>query len=110
MGLVGVRWLSLYSADMKGVNNGIVEVLAVLVFVSLFVAGGQAALAQSTPVSFTTEGDGVSWGPILNKDGRFVAFSSYSTNFVPDDTNNIADSLFYDRTSGSFSRTNVSSA
>src|SRR3989344_1796317 len=95
---------------MKGVNNGIVGVLAVLVFVGSFSAGGEVALAQATPVLFTTEGDGVSWGPILNKDGRFVAFSSYSTNFVPDDTNNIADLFFYDRSSGSFSRTNVSSS
>src|SRR3989338_11158597 len=94
---------------MQRLNDCIFGVLTRLVFVSLFIAGGQVASAQATPVLFTTEGDGVSWGPILNKDGRFVAFSSYSTNFVPDDTNNVVDLFFYDRSSGSFSRTNVSS-
>src|SRR3989338_8050860 len=95
---------------MQRLNDCIFGVLTRLVFVSLFIAGGQVASAQATPVLFTTEGNGVSWGPILNKDGRFVAFSSYSTNFVPDDTNNIADLFFYDRANDLFSRTNVSSS
>src|SRR3989344_4928025 len=94
---------------MRRLNYGIYGLLPLLIFVSVFVTKTQIVWAQATPASFTTQGNGVSWGPILNRDGGFVAFSSFSSNFVPDDTNNLFDLFFYDRTSKIFSRVNVSS-
>src|SRR3989344_2596241 len=94
---------------MRRLNYGIYGLLPLLIFVSVFVTKTQIVWAQATPASFTTQGNGVSWVPILNRDGGFVAFSSFSSNFVPDDTNNLFDLFFYDRTSKIFSRVNVSS-
>src|SRR3989344_1732905 len=94
---------------MRRLNYGIYGLLPLLIFVSVFVTKTQIVWAQATPASFTTQGNGVSWGPILNRDGGFVAFSSFSSNFVPADTNNPFDLFFYDRTSKNFSRANGSS-
>ncbi len=40
-----------------------------------------------------------SFQPIISADGRFVAFGSYSENFVPGDVNDLEDIFVYDRTS-----------
>src|SRR3989344_3613819 len=95
---------------MRRLNYGIFGLLPLLIFVSVFVIKTQIVWAQATPVSFTTQGNGVSWTPVLNKDGRFVGFHSFSTNLVSNDTNGLFDLFFYDRTSEIFSRVNVSSS
>jgi Tol biopolymer transport system component len=44
-----------------------------------------------------TQGNGASSSPSISADGRFVAFSSGSTNLVPGDTNNRLDVFVHDR-------------
>lgn len=48
--------------------------------------------------------------PVVSADGRFVAFSSPSTNLVADDTNNAWDIFVRDRVTATTSRVNLSSA
>ena len=47
-----------------------------------------------------TEGNGYSYWPTISGDGRFVAFHSTATNFVPDDTNGTHDVFVHDRETG----------
>lgn len=47
---------------------------------------------------------------VISADGRWVAFHSYSSNLVPDDSNNRADVFVHDRQSGTTTRVSVSSA
>jgi Tol biopolymer transport system component len=44
----------------------------------------------------------------ISADGRFVAFVSYATNLVPDDTNNWQDVFVHDRLTGATARVSVS--
>lgn len=46
----------------------------------------------------------------LSGDGRFVVFTSYATNLVPDDTNGQLDIFVHDRQTGVTERVNVSSS
>jgi Tol biopolymer transport system component len=55
------------------------------------------------------EGDFASTEPVISGDGRFVAFSSLSTNMVAGDTNNVADVFLRDRVAGTTTRVSVSS-
>ena len=55
------------------------------------------------------EGDGGSGSPVLSADGRFVAFSSWSSNLVPDDHNHVPDVFVHDRLSGATARASVDS-
>jgi hypothetical protein len=50
------------------------------------------------------QGDGASTGPAISADGRFVAFSSFATNLVDDDTNGTSDVFVHDRITGTTSR------
>ncbi len=47
--------------------------------------------------SFGNQGNGLSGGPGISGDGRFVAFVSFASNFVPDDGNGFSDVYVYDR-------------
>jgi hypothetical protein len=47
--------------------------------------------------------------PSISADGRFVAFNSYATNLVPDDTNGKGDLFVHGRQTGQTTRVNVSS-
>jgi Tol biopolymer transport system component len=47
--------------------------------------------------------------PSINADGRYVAFSSASTNLVPNDTNGANDIFVHDMLTGSTSRASVAS-
>ena len=50
----------------------------------------------TTRVSVSTGGaqsNGYSYGPAINADGRFVAFSSNASNLVPGDTNSVGDAF-----------------
>jgi Tol biopolymer transport system component len=55
------------------------------------------------------QGNGESYSPALSADGRFVAFSSASTNLVVGDTNHIRDVFVRDRWSGTTTRVSVDS-
>jgi hypothetical protein len=57
-----------------------------------------------------TQGNGDCWDASVSSDGRYVAFSSSSTNLVADDTNEFSDIFVRDRTGGSTTRVSVSSA
>ena len=46
---------------------------------------------------FGNESNGLSGGPGISADGRFVAFASFASNFVPDDGNGFSDVYVYDR-------------
>jgi hypothetical protein len=56
------------------------------------------------------QGNGQSYLPAINADGRFVAFYSYASNLVPDDTNGHPDVFVHDRVTGETSRASVDSA
>ena len=53
------------------------------------------------------QGDGDSMAPLLNADGRYVAFGSHATNLVPGDTNGVADIFVRDRELGVTERASV---
>jgi Tol biopolymer transport system component len=48
--------------------------------------------------------------PSISADGRFVAFSSYATNLVPNDTNGGRDVFLHDMVTGATTRISVSSS
>lgn len=45
--------------------------------------------------------------PVLSPDGRWVLFTSWASNLVPNDTNNTTDVFVYDRQTGTMSRVSV---
>jgi Tol biopolymer transport system component len=47
--------------------------------------------------------------PAISADGRYIAFESFATNLVPDDTNDAADMFVHDRVTGSTERVSVAS-
>jgi MYXO-CTERM domain-containing protein len=53
------------------------------------------------------EGNGGSSDPVISADGRYVAFSSYASNLVPNDTNNSPDIFVKDLQTGAIERVNV---
>jgi Tol biopolymer transport system component len=55
------------------------------------------------------QGSSDSYNPSISADGRFIAFSSYATNMVANDTNGSADVFVRDRTAGTTRRVSVSS-
>jgi Tol biopolymer transport system component len=82
---------------------------------TLLVTGyGQAADPKTRRVSQKrngTEGNGASYvyrGGI-SENGRFVAFESYASNFIPNDDNGTYDVFFYDRTTRKLKLANVRS-
>jgi Tol biopolymer transport system component len=67
------------------------------VFVHDLVSGSNTLVSVSAYGSYS--GNGPSWEPAISGDGRYVAFASYATNLVVNDTNNAAD-VFFARPSG----------
>jgi Tol biopolymer transport system component len=55
------------------------------------------------------EGNGGSYSPALNADGRFVAFLSDASNLVAGDTNTVRDVFVHDRQAGTTTRVSLSS-
>ncbi len=55
-------------------------------------------------------GNNVSYGPAISGNGRFVAFQSWATDLVPNDTNNAPDIFVRDLTSGTLERVSLSDA
>ena len=74
--------------------------------------------ASGAPKAATTEliskrgsaliGDGPSYQPSINGDGKQIAFTSEATNLVADDTNGVADVFVRDRSAGRTVRVSVS--
>lgn len=67
---------------------------------------------RTTRVSVSSRGaqsDGVSWWVLISGNGRFVAFSSWATNLVPNDTNGVLDVFVHNRRTGRTTRVSVSS-
>ncbi len=76
----------------------------------IFVRDVAAGTTERVNLSLTgADGDLASTEPALSGDGRFVAFSSLSTNLVSGDTNNLSDVFVRDRLAGSTTRVSVSS-
>jgi len=67
----------------------------------------------TTLVSVSTSGEQgngtIEQPPSISGDGRFVAFSSYATNLVPNDTNDRPDVFVHDRETGVTTRVSVAS-
>lgn len=77
---------------------------------------GFGLMAQSDPIdiervsvnSSEIEGDSYSRNQSISADGRYVAFTSYSTNLVSGDTNGVEDVFVRDRQTGETTRVSVS--
>jgi Tol biopolymer transport system component len=75
-----------------------------------------AVLAQTGPTvrvsvdSSGGEANGLSLFPSLSADGRFVAFGSYATNLVAEDTNGHRDIFVHDRQTGTTERVSIDSS
>ena len=64
----------------------------------VFVRDLSANTTQRVSVDdFGNQSNGLSGGPGISADGRFVAFASFASNFVPDDGNGFSDVYVYDR-------------
>src|SRR5205823_2188415 len=67
-----------------------------------------AGILVPPPAGAATVGNATSSEPAINADGRFVAFSSNSTNLVSGDTNGKTDVCVRDRLLGKTERVGVS--
>jgi hypothetical protein len=64
----------------------------------VFVRDRTAGTTQRVSVDdFGNQANGLSGGPGISADGRFVAFPSFASNFVPEDGNGQSDIYVYDR-------------
>src|SRR5262245_28402150 len=80
---------------------------------AFFVVAGLAGRARADDTALVTTVDGTSTlsGQIcdVSGDGRYVLFTSYSSSYVPNDTNGRADLFVRDMQSGAVERVNVAS-
>lgn len=67
-------------------------------------------LQLSTTVGVSTFGNSGGYDASISLDGRFVVFSSSSTNLIPNDTNGKADVFVYSVATGQIVRASVSSS
>ncbi len=100
----------------RWVSKSYFVALAALVFsvsqFSVFLTMGYAAPGSTERVSVSSsgeEGDGGSFFPSINADGRYVAFSSSASNLVEGDSNEDVDVFVFDRDTRDISRVSVSS-
>ena len=63
-----------------------------------------------TTTGVTVSGNAGGFDGSISLDGRFVVFNSRSTNFVPDDTNGVADVFVYSIQTGQIVRASVNSS
>ena len=73
--------------------------------------GNNSSTTRVSVASDGTQGNDESsiFFPSISADGRFVAFGSYATNLVPDDTNRSQDIFVHDRETGQTTRVSVAS-
>ncbi len=99
------RFVAFYSEASDLVaddTNGVADV---------FVRDRQTGTTQRVSVSSSGEqADGESRDPSISADGRYVAFWSFATNLVADDTNGRADVFVYDRQTSTIVRASVDSS
>jgi Tol biopolymer transport system component len=77
----------------------------------VFVHDRQTGITERVSVSSDgTVASATSGAPAISADGRFVAFSSFARNLVPDDTDFFADIFVHDRETGITERVSLSSA
>ncbi len=87
-------------------------VLAALLGLSVFLSGTAASPGSTERVSVNStgsEGDAMSHLPTLSADGRYVAFASWASNLVADDTNDAMDIFVRDRQTGAAERLSIDS-
>jgi Tol biopolymer transport system component len=100
---IGGRFVSFISSSpnlVPGDTNGVEDV-----FVRDLVAG----TTERVSVSSTGEqGNSSSTSASISANGRYVAFSSFANNLVPDDTNDAFDVFLHDRVTGLTERVSVS--
>ena len=65
--------------------------------------------ARLSVASDGSEGNASSGSPAISADGRYVAFSSWANNLVPDDINGMWDIFVYELGTGEISRVSVAS-
>jgi Tol biopolymer transport system component len=91
-----------FSSLVEGDTNGVGDV---------FVRDLKTGVTTRASVdSSGVEGDSGSSNPALSADGRFVAFESYASNLVQDDTNGYQDVFVHDLKTGTTQRVSVNSA
>ncbi|MPV87017.1 hypothetical protein GCU85_09800, partial [Cardiobacteriales bacterium ML27] len=71
---------------------------------------GTQAIERVSVDSLGTEGDSQSYSSSISTDGRYVAFSSNSTNLVAGDTNGRDDVFVHDTQTGVTTRVSVDSS
>jgi Tol biopolymer transport system component len=88
------------------------RLLLVLGIVFLVLAGGIAWSQVTDRVSVDSagvEGNNASTAPSTSSDGRYVAFESFATNLVANDTNTDKDIFVHDRQTGTTTRVSLHS-
>lgn len=92
-------------------SRSAIKFLMPILLICLFMT--ETVSAQTTYwVSKDTEGneaDDASYHPAISGDGRFITFTSYATNLVPDDTNGVYDVFVHDQQTGETTRVSVDS-
>jgi Tol biopolymer transport system component len=86
---------------------------AAAMFIIIALVGSRVCAQITTRVSVDSagsEGDGLSSGPSMSADGRFVAFYSDATNLVAGDLNGARDVFVHDRQTGETTRVSVDSS
>jgi len=75
----------------------------------IFVRDLQTSATTRVSVGLSnTQPNAESRSPVISRDGRYVAYSSYATNLVSGDTNGKADIFLYDRDTATTTRISVS--
>lgn len=91
----------------------ILSVATATAFIAITFFGLNQVKAQSTERVTVgangVQGNGNSYMSSISSNGQFIAFSSESTNFVPNDSNNLYDLFIHERLSAVKERVNVDS-
>jgi Tol biopolymer transport system component len=102
-------------ASVRGCALGLVAIVSALAFVVVAVNGRPSLATPGTTERVSVDSTGnqgnfSSFDSAVSADGRFVAFESFASNLVPDDTNIEVDIFVHDRQTGATERVSVDSA